>query len=62
MGRGTSRRLVEGPPSQTADFVRRPSTMLRTVPLPTKTGGGLFYFRYIRIASARNCAALLERL
>ena len=43
MGRGTALRssVVEGPPSQTADFVRRPSTTLRVVPLPIFDGEDL---------------------
>ncbi len=39
---GTSRRLVEGAPSQTAIFDRCSSTMLRMVPLPDQTRGGFF--------------------
>ena len=32
---------MEGPPSQTADCVRRPSTTLRVVPLPIFNGEDL---------------------
>jgi hypothetical protein len=42
-GRGTTRRVVEGPRAKRAlptALARRPSTALRAVPLPCKSRGG----------------------
>ena len=52
--------MVEGAPSKTADFVRRPSTALRAVPLPTKTWGGFTHSQRGTTRSRNSIAALLH--
>ncbi len=58
-GRGTVRRTVEGPPSQTADCVRRPSTMLRMVPLPEQSSGRTSGFTLVELLVALTIFGLL---